>query len=198
MKRQIALLIFTLIVSFSAGAQDIVTLKSGDELKGKIIRLNPSTVVFMPTGINDTITLVRNDVLKLRYQSGTLINLIDEKEITESQVTAYDSMYYEGVTDAAMQYKGYQGASTGVLVSGLAFPFNIIPAIACSATRPSDENLGYTDTSKMKDPSYNAGYKNQAHKIKKKKVWINYAIGSGAMLGFYILMNALIVTAMVY
>jgi hypothetical protein len=86
----------------------------------------------------------------------------------------------------------------GTLVSALVFPLNLIPAIACSATPPGDENLGYKDKKLMENPDYNMGYKEQAYKIKKKKVWKNFAIGTGAIFGLYILSSALIVTTMVY
>jgi len=61
-----------------------------------------------------------------------------------------------------------------------------------------DENLGYQDKKLMENHDYNMGYKEQAHKIKKKKVWNNFAIGSGVFLGLYILSGALIATTMVY
>jgi len=194
MKTLSTLLFFAFIPLCSAVAQDIISLKSGDDLKGKIIRLNQKDIVFIPTGVKDTITMWRDDVVRLKYQNGTIINLSDDKKIAENPGTAYDSMYYAGVSDASKYYTGYKGASTGVRVSGLIFPFNIIPAIACSATPPNEQNLGYRDSTQMKNPAYNSGYKKQAHKIKKKKVWTNYAIGTGAIIGFYILVNALILT----
>ncbi len=198
MKTLSTLLFFAFISIYSAVAQDIISLKSGNDLKGKIIRLNPKDIVFIPTGVSDTIIMWRDDVVKLKYQNGTIINLADDKKISENPGTVYDSMYYAGVSDAAKYYTGYKGASTGVLVSGLIFPFNIIPAIVCSATTPDEQSLGYRDSTQMKNPAYNYGYKNQAHKIKKKKVWTNYAIGSGAMIGFSILVNALILTTLFY
>jgi hypothetical protein len=191
-------LFFMLICLFSSVAQDIISLSSGDELKGKILRLNPKDIVFIPQGINDTITMWRSDVVQLRYQNGTIINLADEKKNKENIGTAYDSIYYAGVADAKKYYKGYKAAGTGTLVSALAFPFNLIPAIACSATVPNEQNLGYPDTKLMQNPAYNNGYKNQAHKIKQNKVWKNYALGCGAVFVFYMVVNALIITTIVY
>lgn len=195
-------LILFLIVVFSglyhAVAQDIITLKSGDELKGKIIRLNAKDVTFQPQGVNDTLSMWREEIVKLTYQNGTLIYLTEKNPTTKVSGTVNDSMYYAGVNDAASYYKGYKAASTGTLLSALVFPLNLIPAIACSATPPNDENLGYKDRKLMENPDYNLGYKEQAHKIKKKKVWKNFAIGTGAFFGLYILSGALIATTIIY
>lgn len=198
MKRLFLLIILVFFGLYHAVAQDIITLKSGDEIKGKIIRLNAKDVSFQPQGVNDTLSMWREDIEKLTYQNGTLIYLAEKK--TSPKVTGYDydSMYYAGVNDASTYYKGYKGASAGTLVSALVFPLNLIPAIACSATPPADENLGYKDKKLMENQDYNLGYKEQAHKIKKKKVWKNFAIGSGAFFGLYILSGALIATTMVY
>ncbi len=198
MRKLIILIIVVFSCLYNAVAQDIITLKSGDELKVKIIRLNAKDVVFSPQGVNDTMSMARENVTKLTYQNGTLIYLAEEETISDYTGPVSDSIYNAGVKDASLYYKGYKAASTGTLVSALMFPYNLIPAIACSATPPRDQNLGYTDSKLMENPSYKQGYKDQAHKIKKRKVWKSFAIGSGAIFGLYIVSVALIVTTMAY
>ncbi len=198
MKNLIVLLGLLFFSVLSVTAQDIITLKSGDEINGKILRLNPKDVSFCPKGIKDTVSISRDDIVKLRYQSGTLIKLTDTRDLNTGHSSTYDSMYYAGVQDARKYYIGYKGASSGTLVAGLAFPFNIIPAIACSVTIPQEQNLSIPDTRLRDNPAYKTGYKNQAHKIKKQKVWKNYAIGSGVVAGFYILMSVITITSLVY
>ena len=198
MKRLIVLIIVVFSGLYHAVAQDIITLKSGDELKVKIIRLNAKDVTFQPQGVTDTLSMWREEILKLTYQNGTLIYLAEKSPLIKNQGSVYDSMYYAGVNDASLYYKGYKSASAGTLVSALVFPLNLIPAIACSSTPPADENLGYKDKKLMENTDYNTGYKEQAYKIKKKKVWKNFAIGTGAFFGLYILSSALIVTTLVY
>jgi len=179
-----------LVLFNSVSAQDIITMKSGDELNGKILRLNPTDVYFIPRGIHDTVTILRDEIVKLQYQNGTLVNLTDHKLINAGYTAGYDSMYYVGVNDARRYYVAYKGATIGTLVSAVVFPFNIIPAIACSASRPQEDNLGYPDQKLKENKAYEAGYKAQAHKIKKQKVWQNYAIGSAAVIAFYIIVSA--------
>ncbi len=198
MKRLIVLIIIVFSGLYNAVAQDIITLKSGDELKGKIIRLNAKDVAFQPQGVNDTLSMWREEIVKLTYQNGTLIYLTEKNPMPMVSGSVNDSMYYVGANDASLYYKGYKTASGGTLVSALVFPLNLIPAIACSATPPGDKNLGYQDKKLMENPDYNLGYKEQAHKIKKKKVWKNFAIGTGAFFGLYILSGALIATTMIY
>jgi len=52
---------------------------------------------------------------------------------------------------------------------------------------PSDENLNYPNTSMMKIEKYANSYRAEAMKIKKRKIWINFAAGAGfiglALLG---------------
>jgi hypothetical protein len=165
-------------------------MKSGDELNGKILKLNPNDVFFIPHGIKDTVTILRDDITKLKYQNGNLVYLTDPKVANTYQTAGYDSMYFAGVSDASRYYVGYKGASIGTLVSALIFPFNLIPAIACSASRPQEENLGFPDQKLKENKAYEAGYKAQAHKIKKQKVWQNFAIGSGAIIALVIIVNA--------
>jgi len=195
-------LILVLIVVFSgiynAVAQDIITLKSGDELKGKIIRLNAKDVVFQPQGVNDTLSMMRDQISKLTYKNGTLIYLAERNFVVDDLNIMRDSMYYKGVYDATANYNGYKAASTGTLVASLVFPFNLIPAIACSATPPKDENMGYPDIKLIENQQYHQGYQVQAHKIKKKKVWKNFAIGTGAFIGLYILTLGLATAVMIY
>jgi hypothetical protein len=191
------ILSFTLIflTILNAAAQDIVTLKTGDELNGKILMLNPRDVVFIPKGISDTMVILRDDISRLRYQNGTLVLLVEKnteiKESNSETLSGYDSIYYLGISDANNYYIGYTGAFVGTLVSAMLFPFNLIPAIACSATPPNEYHLTLPNHQLSQNPVYLNGYRKQAHKIKKHKVWMGFGIGSGAMIAFYILIGAI-------
>lgn len=204
MKKIVALLLILFTGIHVAVAQDIITLKSGQELKARILRLNPKDVIFIAENNPDTVYLLRGDITKLQYRSGIIIFLSDNKEhspavsdtFTESNnVTVKDSLYSLGEKDASRYYKGYQAASTGTLICSLFFPWGLVPAIACSSTPPSINNLGYRDQKLMENSNYFTGYTRQAYKIKKKKVWQGFAIGSGAVIGFSILMSVLVATS---
>lgn len=174
------------LINFSH-AQDIITLKSGEELSVTILRLNPEKVLYFAENSTDTTVLPRTDVVKLKYKSGTIIYLSEEKSAMDfSKIDT--TMYDRGVRDAERYYKGYKAAGTGTLVTSLFIPLGLIPAIACSSTEPSMKNLGYRDQNLMNDPGYYLGYTDKAYSIKKKKVWKNFAIGTGITAAYYFLL----------
>jgi hypothetical protein len=185
-------LIFTAFLS--TVAQDIITQKSGAEINGRIVKLNSENITFIQKGSADTSIMPRAEISKLRYQNGTLVYISNDMNQANKFEVSNDSMYNAGKADADLYYKGYKAATAGTIVSALMFPFNLIPAVACSATPPSMNNLGYRDPKLMENPGYFYGYTKQAHKIKKKKVWGGYAIGSGAIILISILLTSVATT----
>jgi len=198
MKKTIAFVWFVYVTFSVVLAQDIITLTSGQEMKARIIRLNLNNITCIPENNTDTISLPRTEIARLQYRSGILIYL-SEIEVpavdTPNQETGHDSLFSKGERDANIYYKGYKAAATGTLLCSLYFPFGLIPAIACSATPPTKSKLGYRDQKLMENDSYYKGYTRQAHKIKKKKVWQGFAIGSGAMIGLYLVLGILAVSS---
>lgn len=202
MKKIFTLVLLTFCMWYGAVAQDVISLKSGNDVKAKIIRLNPENVTFsLPDG-SDTVIMPRNEINKLTYGNGTIVYLTDGKpvelDINQPHSSEYDSMYYVGVADATKYYTEYKPAATGTLVAALAFPYNLLPAIICSKTPPKDYNLGYRDKKLMENPGYHDGYTKQAFKIKKQKVWKNYGIGTGVYVGLYAALVILIASVSVY
>ncbi|MCE6988171.1 hypothetical protein [Dyadobacter sp. CY323] len=94
-----------------------------------------------------------------------------------------ENLNIKGQIDAARHYKRYKGAAAGTLITSLLFPIiGLIPAIACSATSPKLENLGYPDEQLFRQPEYYKAYTKKAKKIKQRKVWSNWGIGLGVNL----------------
>lgn len=168
-------------------AQDIISLKSGEEVKARIIRLNTKDVTFIEENSTDTVFLYREDIAKLTYKSGIIIVLSENEMPSFIGSLADDSLFVQGQVDASMYYKGYRPAAIGTMITSIYFPFGLIPAIACSSKAPAMENLGYRDQQLMENASYYNGYTLKAHEIKKKKVWGGFAIGSGIFIGLVIL-----------
>ena len=182
---------------YQALAQDIVSLKSGHDLKAHVLQINPKDVVLSPDSSSDTMNIPKTDIIKIRYFNGVIIYFSDVElpQMTEGPIS--DSMYFKGETDATRMYRGYKAAATGTLITSLFIPWGLVPAIACSNTPPSVDNLGYMDQKLMQNPSYYKGYTDKAFKIKKRKVWKNFAIGSGITVGYYMLMIAIVSAMMV-
>lgn len=175
-------------------AQDIITLSSGKELNAKIIHLSPKDVIYIPENSSDTILLSRNEITTLKYKTGIIIHLSESRiALPDSNIPTLgsDSLFALGERDAALYYKGYRGAFAGTLITSFYVPWGLIPAIACSSKPPSQDKLGFRDRKLMENPSYYAGYTEKAFKIKKKKVWAGFGIGTGASFGFVILLIAI-------
>jgi len=89
-------------------------------------------------------------------------------------------LYILGQMDASMYYKNYKVASTATLITSIVNPIiGLIPSITCSVTTPADKNLNYPNLELMKKPGYYYGYTNKSEKIKRGKVWTNWAIALG-------------------
>lgn len=108
----------------------------------------------------------------------------------ESSLTAKD-LYVKGQFDAETNYKKYKGAATGTLITSLLSPLvGLIPAIACSATTPKIENLGYPDAKLFMQKEYHDSYTRKAKKIKAGKVWKNWGIGFGVNIVAVLLISS--------
>ena len=127
--------------------------------------------------------LYRDDISKLTYKSGIIIDLTETEMPALNGGPEDDSLFVQGQADAAMYYKGYRAAAIGTMITSIYFPFGLIPAIACSSKPPAMKNLGYRDQQLMENASYFDGYTRKAHEIKKNKVWGGFAIGSGFIIG---------------
>lgn len=185
--------IFILLTSFflaffTASAQDVLTRRNGEELQVKVTEVTPTEVKYKlfdnPEG--PVYTLPKSQVFSVQYQKG-------QKEVFPEQAPAAagENMYLKGKSDALTSYRNYNGAGTGTLVTSMVSPvLGLIPAIACSATPPKEENLGYTHADFLRNSEYRAGYTQQAKKIKSRKVWKNWSIGLGANLLVFLVIHA--------
>lgn len=130
----------------------------------------------------ETITLKSENVIQA-------IEKPKAKQATVSESTVltkreYSDMFQQGKNDAKIYYQGYKGAGTGTfLVSLLGGPIlGLIPAIACSSTAPSSNNLSFPNIELTRNPDYINGYTAQAKAKKSSKVWGNFGIGTGILI----------------
>jgi hypothetical protein len=103
----------------------------------------------------------------------------------ETLILLSDSNRYEqGVLDAQRLYpKKHTGAGGTFFTCFLLDPvLGLIPALICSSSPPKTENLGVTNADLLNDTEYMRGYTDEAHKLKKKKVWTGFTAGTGAYL----------------
>lgn len=182
--------IFTLLafisISITAFSQDIITQKSGEDIQAKVLEINQTDVKYKKFDNQNgpTFTLLKSDILMIRYENGTKDIFNQTEEMKTESKTSNEDIRMKGKRDAKMNYKGKKSgagwtAATTVLFSPI---IGVIPAAACASSEPSDQNLNYRDNELMKDYDYNKAYVEQAHKTKKKKVWTSFGVSSGAWL----------------
>lgn len=189
MKKIKKLPLFLLLTALATNltlAQDLITKKSGEDVKAKVIEVTTTEIKYKKAeNVNGPLfTILKSDVLLLRYENGTkdVFNdvVVSDKEKNQN----IEEITLKAKADAKSYYKGNNsGAAWTAVTSVVTSPIlGLIPAALCSSAEPEDNNLNYPNAELMKNTQYNNVYKEEAHKIKKRKVWKSFGIGSGAWL----------------
>lgn len=194
MKNKITIVLYCLmLITTISSAQDIITKKNGDDIQAKVIEITLNELKYKNFNNLDgpIISILKSDVILIRYENGTKDVFVEEKPtIVVKELLDEETAAFNGARDASRFYKGYTGAGSGTLVTGL-FTGSIlalIPAITTSSTPPKYENLNYPSSTLMKNPDYERAYKDKALKIKKLKVWNNYFIAVIANVATYFIL----------
>jgi len=181
--------IFTASLCFS---QDIITKKSSEDIQAKVLEVTTVEVKYKKFDNQNgpTYTILKSDLLMIRYENGTKDIFTEEKKIETTSSTS-GNLFIQGQSDASKYYKGYKGASTGTLITSLVSPLvGLIPAIACSATQPKEINLNYPNADLMKKSDYYSGYTQKSKKIKQGAVWANWGIAFGLNLVVLVILTS--------
>jgi hypothetical protein len=176
------ILLFILFVCSSniIKAQDTLSMRSGETILVKVIEVGTSEVKYKKLdNLNGPIfSILKSDLLIIKYENGTKDDFSGIKKIEENNFFALDDSV-QGKNDAKRFYNGYKTAGNAVVVTGYIIPI-LIPALAISIATtskiPKDENLNYPSISLMQNEKYANSYRQEALKIKKRKVWLNFII----------------------
>jgi hypothetical protein len=97
----------------------------------------------------------------------------------------------KAILDAQSNYKGKNSGGIWIGVATLIFSpvIGFIPAAVTSGAEPNRKNLNYPDEDLMKDYDYYTSYVQESKKIKKRRNWKYFGIGSAAWLGAALLIN---------
>ncbi len=195
MKKTIFIFFQLITIINNCFSQDVITKKNGEDINAKVIEVNQTDIKYKKQGASSgpTYTIDKNEILMIKYEDGSKDIFNDQSEKNKiSNSKKNENMYDKGIEDANLNYKGRNcGAAWTAVTTIFTSPLiGAIPAIACSSTEPSDDNLNYMNRDLMKDPDYNRAYTKQAHKIKKKKVWSSFGLGSFAWLIVVIVANS--------
>jgi hypothetical protein len=179
--------------------QDVLVKREGGEIKAKVLETNTMTVKYLRViadsslsqPVMDTVPSVisASQLLMIRFADGhtQYFDPAPQQDpvpvVVARPQTGTQDMYLKGRADAMTYYKGYKGAATGTLVTGLLSPLvGLIPAIACSSTRPLEQNLNIPNAELAQSRNYVAGYQQQALQMKSRRVWTNWGIAFGVNL----------------
>lgn len=195
--KSIILTVISTILSLTSLCQDMIVTKSGDTIQAKVLEANIDKILYKePENPNSpTLKILIHDVSVIQYANGTKDVFDEEKNVKPDSSSELSSrtLYIRGHKDAYLFYDGYKGAATSTLVTGLISPIiGLIPAIACSSTKPHGKNLYYPDADQIKQPAYYNGYIKGAKKIKQRKVWTNWGIAFGVNIVAVVILNSAI------
>ncbi|HEX8041556.1 MAG TPA: hypothetical protein VF490_20550 [Chryseosolibacter sp.] len=159
-------------------SQDVITTTNGEDIQAKILKVGTDEIEYKKSDNPDgpVFTMSKSEVRSIVYENGTQDVFGDRPQ----QPRFSNDLFMKGQADAMVHYQGYTGAGTGTLLVALVSPLaGLVPAIACSSTPPKDQNLTFPSPELRSRPEYYEGYKMQAKKIKKGKVWKNWGIALG-------------------
>ena len=192
MKKNIFTALISIISISFCLSQDLIIKKTSEEIIAKVLEVTPTEIKYKKFDYQSgpIFTILKSEVLMIRYEKGPSDIFKESQTFVVVSTVPTGNMSLMGREDATSNYKGKQSGSgwvgaTTVLFSPLV---GLIPAIACGSTEPADDNLNYKDATLMRDLTYNKAYREEAHKIKKKKIWTSYGIGSGCWLLLLILL----------
>lgn len=182
------ILIATMTHCFS---QDIITKKNAEDIKAKVLEVTTSEISFKkfdsPNG--PTYRILKTEVLMIRYQDGSKDVFSDAQAPVEKPTS--DNLQAKGRQDANENYKGKNSGAGWTAATTIVFSplLGVIPAAVCASSEPIHSNLKVKNLELMKVNSYNQAYIEQAHKIKKNKIWKSFGISSGVWLAVIIVLG---------
>ena len=176
------ILLFILFVCSSniIKAQDTLSMRSGENILVKVIEVGTTEVKYKKQdNLNGPLfSILKSDLFVIKYENGTKEDFSSIKKIEGNNLFLIDDSV-QGKNDAQKFYNGYKTAGTAVITTGYLVPL-LIPALAISIATttkiPKDENLNYPSISLMQNEKYANSYRQEALKIKKRKVWLNFII----------------------
>ena len=180
MKASFLFFLFAVISFDMAMAQDTITRKNGEKICAKVLRVNTSDIEYKLCGNQDgpVHTLYKFDIVSIVYPNGTR----DSFGQAQPGYTGVRTLADQGMADAQVYYKGYKRAKLWSGISAV-YPFyGLISVAAIAYTRPRYETLGFPDAALMEKYEYREAYISKAYKMKKRKAWEGYGIGTGILL----------------
>lgn len=182
---------------------ETVKYKNFEQLQGPIrnILLSDVFMIIYKDGTKEVIkksastqsqTQIQPKIQSQPQQQAPTIIMPKIETVKDNNLLSYQDFCFRGQQDAARYYTGYSSASswtgaTTILAGGL---IGLIPAIACSSSKPSMSSLTFPDQELMKNTGYYNCYMQEAKRIKSRKVWTMFGIGVGVNVAVILLLTS--------
>jgi hypothetical protein len=184
------ILLFILFICSSniIKAQDTLSMRSGENILVKVIEVGTSEVKYKKQdNLNGPVfSILKSDLLVIKYENGTKEDFSSIKKI-EEKIVFVEDLFIQGQNDAKRFYKYNKIVGTMIVANLLVLP--ILPSLAFSIAAtskiPKDKNLNYPSISLMQNEKYADSYRQEAKKIKNRKIWTSFGgsiVGLGLML----------------
>jgi len=186
------ILLFILFICSSniIKAQDTLSMRSGENILVKVIEVGTSEVKYKKLdNLNGPdFSILKSDLLMIKYENGTKEDFSSIKKI-EEKIVFVEDLFIQGQNDAKRFYKYNKIVGTMMVANLLVLP--ILPSLAFSIAAtskiPKDKNLNYPSISLMQNEKYADSYRQEAKKIKNRKIWTSFG-GSIVGLGLLLLL----------
>ncbi|MBP6731087.1 MAG: hypothetical protein KA149_03455 [Chitinophagales bacterium] len=103
------LLLVAVLFSISSFSQDIITLKNGDELKGKVIKVGVNAIEYKKDTTSPVYEIKKSEVFMIKYENGS-------KEVLSNLASLEPKK--ESLEDLAKRYNRKKRAGIGLTVTG--------------------------------------------------------------------------------
>lgn len=196
-------LLCALLAAPALAQTDTILRTNGEEVRGRVLTISPVELSYVPSAgpggqalLLDTLRLPVASVFLVRYANGTRELL----QPTPAPSTPDGGPFRDqtagqrlqrGKADALTQYRGdsFGGALGATILLGPLV--GIAPTVAISSAPVKPHNLNATAPALLLDPSYAAGYRQEAGRLKRRRAWAGYGTG----VGIYALLIGIAVAA---
>jgi len=156
-------------------AQDVIILKDGSEIKAKVTEVGVDEIKYRKAESGPIYITRKKEINSITYADGTN----EVITVVKSDKDTIPNAYMLGVSDADKYYNCNNCGSFGVGASAVLLGpmFGLIPTVMVSSTPPSSVNLVIRKKEMMNNQEYMKGYREEAYRIKKSRVWTAYGTG---------------------
>jgi hypothetical protein len=177
---------------------DTIVFNGGNKTPVKLITINISDIKYKMAKNPDgpTYTISKTEIKKIIFSTG-LVQLFgtsygQDYDIANAGSNKTQNLYDKGKQDALSFYR-HKGGSVGVGCAALGCSpiLGLIPAVAVSMSDPKRKNLGMPASAYSSNADYVNGYIHMASKIKRRRVWTGFGIGTVLYVAIVVIANSL-------